>query len=562
MLFSPKNIQKKLAVGLLLLTIPTGVLAETEVIEGEYIIEMVQGSSLRAAGHHSRPTLVNVGESQSLRSSRGRKKSLDVVQAASDCQEIVAALGSQVARCEPNALWSVSAIPNDPAYGDLYGIQRIAAPQAWNTNTGSDSVTVAVLDTGVDYTHPDLIDNIWTNPGEIPGNGVDDDNNGWIDDLHGIDTYNNDGDPFDDHMHGTHCAGTIGAKGNNGTGVVGVNWNVKIMGLKFLSSGGGGSTYDAIAAIDYAIENGAKVINGSFGGSFYSEVLKNAIQRAGDAGVLFVAAAGNSTNDNDAKSHYPSGFNLSNIIAVAATDQNDKLAWFSNYGASTVDVAAPGVSIRSTVPGGYGSLSGTSMAAPHVTGLAALVLAQFPSYSATEVKNLILNTAETINGLAGKVQTAGRINAASALGSDGSQTGGGSSSGGSSEPGEGTISDLVVTLGGPGGLQMLKDGKFTGKLKGGPQGEMTEVSLILRNRSGETQCVLGEVEQGYSYSFKGSLPPKVKEAVLSAGGVNSNTKRVIHQHGSKSRVKRARASSLTDTCSQVTSRVRMRLLKR
>ncbi len=312
--------------------------------------------------------------------------------------------------------------PNDASYSSTYGMNQIDAPEAWNKTTGSDSVVVGVIDTGVDYTHPDLVGNIWTNPGEIAGNGIDDDGNGFVDDVHGFDFVNNDGDPMDDNHHGTHVAGTIAAQGNNGRGVSGVAWNTSIMALKFLSASGAGYTSDAVRAINYATmmrtQYGVniRVLNNSWGGGGYSGSLEAAIQASEQADILFVAAAGNDGTNNDASPHYPSNYYVNNVISVAATDQNDNLASFSNYGASTVDIAAPGVGIYSTIAGGYyASFSGTSMAAPHVAGAAALAFAYDPDATAAEVKDAILGGGDLISGLSGKVATGMRLNAAGTL---------------------------------------------------------------------------------------------------------------------------------------------------
>ncbi len=312
--------------------------------------------------------------------------------------------------------------PNDPSYNQLYGMQKIQAPKAWDTSTGSGSVVTGVIDTGVDYNHKDLAGNMWVNQDEIPNNGVDDDRNGWSDDVYGADCINEDGNPMDDHGHGTHVSGTIGAVGNNLEGVVGVNWDVSIMALKFLGSDGSGSTSDAIQCLDYAIANGAHLTNNSWGGGGFSTALRDAIQRAALDNQLFVAAAGNGGPDrvgdnNDTTPHYPSSYSNDNIIAVAATDSADNLAGFSNYGQSSVDLAAPGVSILSTTRNNqYGSSSGTSMATPHVAGAAALLLSTGSNALYTTVRDRILQGVDQLPNLAGKVATGGRLNVAKAIG--------------------------------------------------------------------------------------------------------------------------------------------------
>ncbi|MHC4087550.1 MAG: S8 family serine peptidase, partial [Planctomycetota bacterium] len=265
---------------------------------------------------------------------------------------------------EPNYRVRIDRTPNDVRFLELWGMNNdgqtggtvdadIDAPEAWNIATGvpdGSDVIVGVIDSGVDYLHQDLVGNMWVNPGEIPDNGVDDDGNGYVDDVHGYDFYQDDGDPSDPAGHGTHCAGTIAGIGDNGIGVAGVNWRCKLMALRFLNADGLGHTADAIQAINYGVANGAKILSNSWGGGGYSQSLKTAITDARDQGVLFVAAAGNSGFDNDSQPHYPSSYDISNVIAVAATNDDDSLASFSNYGAESVDVGAPGVSILSTVP--------------------------------------------------------------------------------------------------------------------------------------------------------------------------------------------------------------------
>ena len=322
---------------------------------------------------------------------------------------------------EPNYKVYVDAtIPNDDYFSQLWGMHNtndadIDAPEAWDITTGSDAIVVAVIDSGVDYNHMDLAANIWNNTGEIPGNNIDDDGNGYIDDTRGWDfcRYGQtpDNDPMDDNGHGTHCSGTIAAVGNNGVGIVGVSWNAKIMPLKFLGSAGTGYTSDAIPAIQYAIDNGADIMSNSWGGGSYLQSLEDAISAANDAGILFVAAAGNDYANNDMSPHYPSSYDVPNVVAVAATDHNDLKASFSNYGLTSVDLGAPGVNTYSTIPGdSYGYKSGTSMATPHVAGAAALVLAQNSSLSVAELKAKILDSVDPIDSLAGKTVTGGRLN--------------------------------------------------------------------------------------------------------------------------------------------------------
>lgn len=331
-------------------------------------------------------------------------------------------------------------LPDDPAFVTQWALNNmgqesgtsdadIDAPEAWNITTGDSSVVVGIIDTGIDYTHPDLASNIWTNPREIPGNGIDDDENEFIDDVHGYDFRNNDGNPMDDNGHGTHVAGTIGAVGNNGQGVVGVNWNVSLMALKFLDANNEGYTADAIRATCYAtmmrtrLESpvNLRVLNNSWVVAGYNSGLEEAIAEAGDADILFVTAAGN----GDAQGHgvdvdqypvYPACFDLENIISVAASDRNDQLAQFSNYGRQSIDVAAPGVGILSTAPGvAYAAHDGTSMATPHVSGTAALICASVPGATAEEVRKAILTSTDPKPGMQDKLATGGRLNAWGAL---------------------------------------------------------------------------------------------------------------------------------------------------
>jgi subtilisin family serine protease len=299
----------------------------------------------------------------------------------------------------------------------------IDAPEAWDITTGGPAFVVAVIDTGVEYTHEDLINNVWINPGEIQGNGIDDDGNGYIDDIYGWDFFSGDNDPMDEEGHGTHVAGTICAEGNNGIGVSGVAWQCKIMALRFIGPDGGW-TSDAIAALNYAVDQGIRISNNSWGGGGYSTSLKNAIANAGSTGHLFVAAAGNGGSDGigdntDISPHYPSSYNLGNIISVAAIDNKDRLAGFSNYGSVSVDLGAPGVDIASSMLSEYYWSSGTSMAAPHVSGVAALILDLHPEFTNTEVKDRILNTTRPIDALNGKTVTGGVVNAFAALASGG-----------------------------------------------------------------------------------------------------------------------------------------------
>ena len=293
-------------------------------------------------------------------------------------------------------------------------------PEAWDVSTGSRDFVVAVIDTGADYSHPDLGLNIWINTAETPDNGVDDDGNGYIDDTRGWDFPADDNDPLDDHGHGTHVSGIIGALGNNGIGVSGVNWLVRIMVLDAMSPDGYLYDSDIVEATYYAADNGADVINASYGGYAYSQSAYDAIDYARGKGVLFVAAAGNETNNNDLYPMYPASYDLPNIISVAASDQDDQLASFSNYGATTVDVAAPGNHTLSTTPTyfyplGYDTWEGTSMASPHVAGLAALLMDYYRNFTIYQIKALIETFVDRLPQLSGYVATGGRVNANDAI---------------------------------------------------------------------------------------------------------------------------------------------------
>ena len=285
--------------------------------------------------------------------------------------------------------------PNDPLFSQLWGMKNIESEKAWDCTTDAAKIVVAVIDTGVDYSHPDLSGNMWKNPNETE-NGIDDDGNGLVDDIFGADFYGDglgtpDGDPMDGDDHGTHCAGTIAGMGNNAIGVTGVVWKTKIMALRFLGPDGG-FTEDAVKCIDYAVSNGAHVLSNSWGGGGFSTELESAIQRAADRGVLFVAAAGNSASNNDLDPHYPSSYETDNIMAVAAIEDGDTMASFSCFGKESVDIGAPGRDIISTVRGNdYASFSGTSMATPHVSGAAVLAWAkQFavPEQSVVQMKTV------------------------------------------------------------------------------------------------------------------------------------------------------------------------------
>jgi subtilisin family serine protease len=341
----------------------------------------------------------------------------------------------QVKYAEPDYLKTLQRQPNDPSYSQLWGLNNtgqtggtpeadIRAEQAWDLHTGSANTVVAVIDSGVDYNHPDLRANRWTNPGEISGNGIDDDRNGFIDDIFGWDFHDDDADPMDVNSHGTHVAGTIASRGNNALGVTGVSWNSKIMALKVGPSSTEPTivTSAVIEAIDYMTmmktRYGVNIVvsNNSYGGPSSSQAEEEAIARSIGAGILFVAAAGNDTRNNDSVPQYPASYSLDGIITVAATDHNDRLAGFSNFGTTSVDIAAPGVNILSTIPGGgYDFKQGTSMAAPHVAGVAALLAGNHPELTVAQLKSALMVGADPKDGLRGATATGARLNALNSL---------------------------------------------------------------------------------------------------------------------------------------------------
>lgn len=323
--------------------------------------------------------------------------------------------------------------PNDADFGKLWGMKNTGQTDSsgqtgtvgsdinvlplWQQgHKGSKKVVVSIIDTGIEWSHPDLKGNVYTNAAEIAGNGKDDDNNGFIDDVHGWNFATNNNNSNDDHGHGSHCAGTIGGMGNNGQGVAGVNWEVTMMPVKFLDAQGGGTLQGAVDSINYARMMKVNVMSNSWGGGGFSQALFKAIQDARDAGILFVAAAGNESNNNDNSPTYPASYQVENVVSVAAIDNRDAIASFSNYGIRAVHVAAPGVRIFSTVKdAGYDTYSGTSMACPHVSGIAALLWASNPEWTFGEIKDRMIRTSEPVGGLKRKVMAKGRVSAYNAM---------------------------------------------------------------------------------------------------------------------------------------------------
>jgi subtilisin family serine protease len=408
--------------------------AKAEAVSGELIVGFEEGVSVR-------------GQRKALaRAAVASKREFEQIDAAlvsvraDRLEETLARLQAdpRVRYAEPNYLIQAAdhgSTPNDPSFHQQWGLDNfgqtvngspgtadadIDAEEAWTVTHGSAGVVVGILDTGLDVSHPDLAGNVWVNPGEdcagCRTDGLDNDGNGYVDDWRGWDFVNHDNNPTDDNGHGTHVAGIIGAVGNNSVGVTGVNWDVQLMPLKFLDAAGSGTTADAVAALLYATANGADLTNNSWADAPFSQAMLDAIGQADAADSLFVAAAGNDGLDRDTYTDYPAAYDAPNIVVTAATDANDARAWFSGYGARTVDLGAPGVNVYSTWRlGNYKYASGTSMATPHVAGVAALANAAFPAASDLGVKALLLRTADANASLAGRTTTGGRLNANAAV---------------------------------------------------------------------------------------------------------------------------------------------------
>lgn len=404
--------------------------AAPEAVPGEYVVQLKKNQTPKAAvasipkllGAQIKRVIPNTGIIVLKLKDKGNRKATVAKLLSNEAIQIA----------EPNFIYRTNRIPNDPDLGKLWGLINsgqadsnktigiagidIGAEKAWDIQTGNQDLLISVIDTGVDYNHKDLKGNIWTNEVEANGTaGVDDDNNGYIDDIHGYDFVNKDGDPMDDHGHGSHCSGTIAAKGDDNQGIVGVAWNAKIMGVKFLSKDGSGSLEDAVEAIKYSTKMGVKIMSNSWGGGGYSEIMKEAIAEANTKGIVFTAAAGNHSGNNDETPSYPANYNVPNVISVAALDNRGRLAYFSCYGRRTVHVAAPGVNVFSSLPGGYDSWSGTSMATPHVTGVAALLLSQEPNLTPEQVRERLIKTSKPLAGVKGKAASNGLVDAYMAL---------------------------------------------------------------------------------------------------------------------------------------------------
>jgi subtilisin family serine protease len=409
---------------------PSGKLAALRIVPGEYLVKFraptgraYAASALSASGLNVKRTFVSVPGLHHVVAAPGVEPSVAAAQLARR---------PDVEYVEPNFIVHATATPDDPLFPRLWALHNtgqlggtstvyadIGALAAWDITTGDPSVVIAVIDTGTDYTHPDLAANIWVNQVECNNNGLDNDGDGYVNDCHGINAITHSGDPMDDYFHGTHVAGTIGAVGNNAVGVTGVNWHVTLLPCKFLDSTGTGTTGDAITCFDYIAlkkDHGVNVIasNNSWGGGAYSQALADAIVAQRTRGILVIAAAGNDSFDNDQLPTHPCSYDLSNIICVAAAV--DSVLIFSNYGIGTVHLAAPGLGILSTVPkGGYDTFDGTSMATPHVTGVVALLKAQDPTRDWRALKNLVL--AGTVPPTQGRIPTltGGRLRADNSL---------------------------------------------------------------------------------------------------------------------------------------------------
>jgi len=390
-------------------------------IAGEYVVGLRAGGDLDAAQRLADDHGLELADFQP-----GAALALLVDPDLRGRDAVLQGLSPEVEFAEPQIRYELLRRPDDLA-DYLWGLENyggnggredadIDAEAAWDRSTGA-GVVVAVIDTGITVDHPDLRPNLWVNHGEVAGNGLDDDGNGYVDDVHGYDFVHRDGDPRDRLGHGTHVAGTVAARGDDGFGVPGVAFDARIMAIQLMDSDGGGSSWQAAEAIRYAVDNGADVINASWGSYGYSNAVRSAIAAARQRGVMFVAAAGNEGRDNDSTPLYPASYNLDNILSVAASDRRDRVASFSNVGASKVDLAAPGVDIVSTwtMDQQWTWQDGTSMASPHVAGAIALLLGADPTLSVDELRSAILGSVDPLASGASLVATGGRLNAAAAL---------------------------------------------------------------------------------------------------------------------------------------------------
>jgi subtilisin family serine protease len=389
--------------------------ANSDAAAGELIVRFAPGSD--AGDRHEIREQAEVGLDATLPVPGLQLVQVAQGQSTADAERALERNG-EVLYAEPNYRRRAFLRPNDPSFGSQWAFENVGqfgglpgadinAVAAWDITTGSPSTVVGVVDTGVALDHPDLAGVSWANPGET-GNGADDDGNGLVDDVRGWDWVSGDPNPADPNGHGTHVAGTIGARTGNGQGVAGTSWSSRLMALRAISTDGFGTVADFVRAFSYAAAKGARVVNLSFGSSAFSRAEQDAIAAA--PRVLFVVAAGNSGADNDRFPEYPCAYALANIVCVAATNSSDQLTSFSNYGAATVDLAAPGEAILSTwVGSGYQYSDGTSMAAPHVAGAAALLLAARPDLNTAGLRTGLLAGVEVLGPLVGRVATGGRL---------------------------------------------------------------------------------------------------------------------------------------------------------
>lgn len=413
---------------------------DMEFVEGEVLVQFKPGNTptaqlqklhnIDSALQLNTPGLQHMQEENSVNLPSKLDRIYEVTAEQGDTtEELVHSLEAdpRVAIAEPNYIYELTEVPNDTGFANLWGMDNsgaggvadadIDASDAWDLRTDASSVVVAVIDSGIDYTHPDLVDNMWVNPGEVAADGIDNDGNGYIDDIYGWDFFNGDSNPYDDNSHGTHVAGTIGAVGNNAQGVAGVAWNTQLAALKVCGANGACSTSAILNAVLYAASMEIPLSNNSYGGGGYSSIMQGAIDASGaNAGHLYIAAAGNAANNNDITPFYPASYQSDYIVSVASTTKSDVLSSFSNYGATSVDIAAPGSSIYSTTPGGlYAYKSGTSMATPHVAGAAALTLGYAPTLTPLELRNTLITTGDVLDSLNGRVVNNSRLNVYSAL---------------------------------------------------------------------------------------------------------------------------------------------------
>ncbi len=429
---------------------------EIETVPGEFLVRFVETSSFVSSVSRVKNSLAQIFGATSIRSIAPLQMDKSgVLVTMNDPSKVPAAVSQltqtligEVKYAEPNFIYRTNVLPQEKSTANLNGepndtdfsVQwdmkntgqedrpngRFGNPGSdinitplWKEGiTGDKNFIVAIIDTGIDVTHPDLAANIFKNTKEILDNGIDDDGNGVIDDVYGANFENGTGlgSGIDDDDHGTHCAGTIGGVGNDHSGISGVNWSVSMLPVKFLAADGKGSSFGAINGIKYAVKMGAKVLSNSWGGGGYSKYLQDTIEEAGNAGVLFVAASGNDSVDDDSDPTYPASYDLPNVISVAATNNWDLIASFSNYGRKTVHLSAPGKNIYSTIRGGgYEILSGTSMAAPHVSGIAALIWSANPTWTPAEVKDRLIRTSTPVYSARAKTVSRGRVNAYNAF---------------------------------------------------------------------------------------------------------------------------------------------------